>query len=67
MSPIGEPVLASGLVTMVTMGSLCPFHKNTMRKSLKPKEWEVNRGGAWLEEWAGVEGEPAEYAICVRL
>lgn len=53
-------MLASGLVTMVTMGSLCPFHKNTMRKNLKPKEWEVNRGGAWLEEWAGVEGEPAE-------
>lgn len=32
-----------------------------MRKSLKLKEREVNRGGAW----AGVEGESAEDAGCV--
>lgn len=36
-SHLGEPVLASCLVTMVTIGSLCAFPENTVRKVSSPR------------------------------
>lgn len=48
MSHIGEPVLASCSVTMVTMGSPCTFLENTVRKVSSPRS----------EQWAGAERPP---------